>query len=160
MEENLILREPEKGIYGNPVWCHHHGSKMLLVISDEHEREVHIAGSAAKVIITPVAEADDRWRVVWHIAHGLPFYGEVHGNTIFTSEELLTAFGVRSSVQADHSIWLIERFGGDAAFQGKYIRWKDFLNIPGPGTGHDGDPNVSIHLDDKIKNAIRGLIGY
>lgn len=54
--------------------------------------------------------------------------------------------------------FLLEKYGGDVACQFLFIRWQDYLNIPGPGTGHDGDPNISIKLTDEIKEAIRALL--
>jgi hypothetical protein len=54
--------------------------------------------------------------------------------------------------------WLLDRYGGDSAAQGFYIRWRNCLNIPCPGTGHDGDPNISVTLSDDIKEAVRQLL--
>jgi hypothetical protein len=33
------------------------------------------------------------------------------------------------------------------------------LNIPTPGTDHDGDPNVSVELDMKMAQAVKEIIG-
>ncbi len=54
--------------------------------------------------------------------------------------------------------WLVGRYGGNSAVQSKFIRWGNFLNIPCPGTGHDGDPNVSIYVTDEIREAVRKLL--
>jgi len=32
------------------------------------------------------------------------------------------------------------------------------LNIPCPGTGHDGDPNVSVYIEESIQRAIEQLL--
>ena len=53
----------------------------------------------------------------------------------------------------------IERYGGTCFYQGVFLRYEYFLNIPGPGTGNDGNPNISVELDDGIKNAVRQLLG-
>lgn len=42
--------------------------------------------------------------------------------------------------------------------QGAFIRYGNFLNIPSPGTGHDGDPNISILIDGPIRRAVRQLL--
>ena len=72
-------------------------------------------------------------------------------------EHLKMAFGL-SEESGKYGDWLIGRFGGESAEQGQFIRFENFLNIPCPGTGHDGDPNISIVLDDKIRDAVEHLL--
>jgi len=99
---------------------------------------------------------DEGWLVDWKVRHNGP--GEqASGQVVFTTGELRAAFGL-SAESGQFGDELIERFGGESAEQGKYIRWMNYLNIPCPGTGNDGDPNVSIHLDDEMKSAIHKLL--
>ena len=115
-----------------------------------------IAGSAARVRITRrAATVDEGWFVDWEVVQSQQ--AKVNGRVVLTSDELRAAFGL-SDDSGTFGDWLIERFGADSASQGKYIRWKNFLNIPCPGTGHNGDPNVSIHFDEEIQNAVRQLL--
>ena len=86
-----------------------------------------------------------------------PYKTGAKGRAWFSEEDLKSAFGF-SDKSGEYGYWLIERYGADVASQGKYIRWRDHLNIPCPGIGNDGDPNVSIYLDDDIKNAVRELL--
>ena len=115
-----------------------------------------IAGSAASVRITRRATTvDEGWFVDWEVVQSQQ--EKANGRIILTSDDLRAAFGL-SQESGLFGDWLIERFGADSASQGKFIRWRNFLNIPCPGTGHDGDPNVSIHFDEDIQSAVRELL--
>lgn len=115
-----------------------------------------IAGSAASVRVTRRATTvDEGWFVEWEVVQSQQ--AKVNGRVVFTSDDLRAAFGL-SQESGEFGDWLIERFGADSASQGKFIRWKNFLNIPCPGTGHDGDPNVSIHIDEEIRETVRRLL--
>ncbi len=151
--------EPEIRLYF-PIWCHHHGSKMRVVEFDEKEHRLVIAGSAAKVIIRPgreVQEGGDGWVVSWEVIQHVAYDEAVRGQRQFDSDELAAAFGLTDN-SGDFGQWMLDQFGAHSAEQGKFIRWKHFLNIPCPGTGHDGDPNVSIHIDDEIRDAVQRLL--
>lgn len=146
--------------FGMPIWCHHHGSKMRVEKFDHPNHTLVIAGSAAKVTITKVSIHPDTkgWFVDWEVVQWMPCNEGTRGRSFFNDKDLAAAFGL-SDESGKYGQWLINRYGADSAEQGKYIRWKDYLNIPCPGTGHDGDPNVSIHLDQQIKDAVRKLLG-
>ena len=159
MEIAAQRRDPEIRWYF-PIWCHHHGSKMQVEQLDRENRVLVISGSAAKVTIRKASSVypdAEGWFVDWEVVQYKPYEEGVRGRSWFDDDDLTAAFGLseKSGVFGD---WLIERFGADCASQGKYIRWRSFLNIPCPGTGHDGDPNVSIHLDEEIRNAVRQLL--
>jgi len=144
-----------------PIWYHHYGSKMLVEQLNLQNRVLVISGSAAKVIIrraSSVYPDAKGWFVDWEVVHYKPYEVGVHGRFQFNDEDIAAAFGLSES-SGKYGDWLIKRFGADSAEQGKYIRWKNFLNVPCPGTGHDGDPNVSICLDEEIQNAVRQLLG-
>jgi hypothetical protein len=140
---------------GLPIWCHQHGSKMQLRLFDKEVPTLVISGSAAEVTIGS-REDTEGWFVNWKVVQYQP-YEVVRGCRKFSDDEIAAAFGLVDEVSG-YSEWLINRFGGDSAEQGKYIRWKTFLNIPCPGTGNDGDPNISIHLNDQIKFAVHQLL--
>ncbi len=138
-----------------PNWCHMHGRKISiskLVLGKL--RSLLLKSNAVILIISQ--EKDNLWSVFWEIIFAPN--SKVEGNILFTAKELKIAFGLSDDENSKSGQWLIDRYGADVAEQGKYIRRGDFLNIPGPGTGNDGDPNVSIHLDNEIKNAIRDLL--
>lgn len=156
MQESVLRKDPQTW-QGCPIWWHHHGFKMGVVQFSKRQRFLVIGRNAASVKITPAAlTVDEGWWVEWEVVQSQQ--EKVNGRTVFTSDELRAAFGLsqESGVLSD---WLIERFGADCASQKKFIRWQEYLNIPCPGTGHDGDPNVSISIDNKeIQNAIRELL--
>ncbi len=154
MKTAVQKKDPEIRWYF-PIWHHHHSSKMKVRRFDQNWRILVIAGSAASVRITRVATTvDEGWYVDWEVVHSQQC--KANGRVIFTSDELQAAFGL-SDNSGTYGDWLISRFGAESAEQGKYIRWKDFLNIPCPGTGHDGDPNVSIEINEEIKRAVQQL---
>jgi hypothetical protein len=134
-----------------PIWFHHHGVKLAVVRSSKSE--VLLESSAASLSIT---RRKEHWIVRWHIHHSLNEYTD--GQVIMSTQRLITAFLNDDAPVAPHSEWLIKRFGGTVAHQGLYIRLNEYLNIPCPGTGHDGDPNISIYIDETIREAIRNLL--
>ncbi len=143
---------------GIPNWCHMHGSKMKIKEPHVSNSLLIITGSAASVKITRYGTiADKKWSVDWEVIQSRYDNEKSSGRVIFSSDVLRAAFGLTND-SGDCGRWLINRYGADSAEQGKFIRWRNFLNIPCPGTGYDGDPNVSIHLDDEIKDAVRQLL--
>lgn len=154
-----VQRDPEIRLYF-PIWCHLHGSKMRVKKLNLLQHILVIGSSAAKIVIRKalwVHSGAKGWFVDWEVNQYKPYKEGVWGRVHFTDKELAAAFGL-SDDSGKFGDWLIRRFGADSAEQGKYIRWKTFLNIPCPGTGNDGDPNVSIHLDKEIQNAVRQLL--
>ena len=159
MKTAVQRRDPEIRWYF-PIWCHHHGSKMRVEQLDQQNHILVISGSAAKVTIRKASSVypDAKgWFVDWKVVQYKPYDEGACGRSQFNDEDISAAFGLSES-SGKFGEWLIKQFGADSAEQGKYIRWKNFLNIPCPGTGHDGDPNVSIHLDEEIQNAVRQLL--
>ncbi len=146
-EKSLNKRTPEltPPLYKHPIWWHRHGEKMRFVRS-EFEGELLIQGSAAEVKISRDPEKQ-RWNVDWKVTHTKNCYAQ--GRTEWQDEEFDGAFGLVDSEHL-HGSHVLARFGGDSAEQGGYIRWRNFLNIPNPGTGHDYDPNVSILLTEEM----------
>lgn len=47
---------------------------------------------------------------------------------------------------------------GAFASQKFFFRVGRFLNIPGPGIGHDGDPNISIELSDHLVEPVSQFV--
>lgn len=137
----------------HPDWWHSHGTKMHL--NDELSRvgeKVVISGSAAQLSIVSFEE---RFELDWRIKHTREAYSA--GNVIFDQGMLEGAFGISDDSGPDDEE-LLRFFGGTAGSSEKYIRFGDFLNIPNPGTGHDGDYNISIELRPTTQRAIKELI--
>lgn len=155
-----MKKEPELNMIGAPVWWHHHGGKMRVEFLDLKKSALIISGSAAKVTISKSKQ--NEWFVDWEVIHGgasVPHPQESHGRAwLFSDNSLARAFGLSNDSDKTGE-WIVERYGGNCASQGRYIRWMGFLNIPCPGTGHNGDPNVSILLQDEIVEAVAKLLG-
>lgn len=142
-----------------PVWFHMHGSKMRPEAIDLESKHLVIKASAAEVIIFPHPRRPQSWAIDYGIVHWASMsYSQ--GRVAMETEVLRAAFlGEDDPNNNQHGQAILYGFGGDAAEQGAYVRWGDFLSIPGPGTGHDGDPNVSIWVDEDIQAAVRELLG-
>ena len=137
-----------------PVWWHHHGSKFRLDKDKTSLDELIIVLQASAASVTIQGDGSDYWQVSWTVIT----YGATNGSTLMRDHELLATFTDAHIPTDELSQWLISRYGGDYAIHGKCIRWKNFLNIPCPGTGHDGDPNVSILLNDEISQVVKELL--
>ena len=139
-----------------PVWWNDHGSNVII---KEHSKGMGvplIVGSDATSLGIHYSGAGHRWFVDWKVCHGPE--SNVSGRIVLQTDELESAFGI-SSESGIFGDDLLQSFGGDSAAPAKWIRWRDCLNIPCPGTGIDGDPNISINLlDNEIRNAVRRLI--
>jgi len=131
-----------------PIWFHAHGSKMEIVAHDKNT--ISIRSNAASLLIRRSLVGVVDYLVEWNIDHDPGF---TKGNVWMTGSELASAFGLSDNM-GDFGEWLIARFGGTTAAEGKFIRYKKFLNVPCPGTGNDGDPNISIMINNNIREAI------
>lgn len=153
---NIRQKRPDYGIVG-PDWWHMRGSKVRLT-SSEPRRLVVANAAVASVEVSPVLGEYGNWLVDWKVSHSPRTF--VHGVTDMTDIDLAAAFGLidRYVGMRGHGRELLHRNGGSSAEHHKFIRFEDYLNIPGPGTGNDGDPNVSVLLDDEIKAAARTLL--
>lgn len=141
-----------------PPWFHHHGQKVSLITEKQGSRYFHLGATAVQVRITPYARtADEGWYVEWEIRFALHEW--TRGQIVLASDQLATAFGLQGSCER-MSRELMGLYPGSVAVQGRFIRVGPFLNIPGPGTGHDGDPNVSIEIDEQMQQAIRMLLEH
>src|SRR3989344_2130736 len=141
-----------------PAWFHDHGHKMRLRHVDVERGMINLEASAASVqIFRGAKEALVDWEVIYSPG------SKVQGRISLSLAQLAAAFEVpwdEHPCGIEYSQWLLDRFGGDCAIQGCFIRFKEFLNIPGPGTGHDGDPNVSVMVDKEIREAVRDILNW
>ncbi len=122
------------------------------------EHEVVINGSAAEVKVRPYFQREwekEWWIVEWQIKHSP--YEYVQGSVVFDSALLEQAFGL-SNDSHDLGDEVLKLHGGTSAFPARFIRYGNYLNIPGPGSGHDGDPNVSIELTPVVQETIRRML--
>jgi hypothetical protein len=139
-----------------PNWYHHQGRNMQIKKCSIENSLLIIAGSAAELKLTRKTGTNNHaWYVDWEVRYSEQ--EKTQGRIIMSTDELRAAFGLENVTQ-ETSQWLVHTYKASCAGQGKFIRTESFLNIPGPGTGHDGDPNISIELDEQIIDAITKLV--
>ncbi|HEU5114547.1 MAG TPA: hypothetical protein VFT82_02150 [Candidatus Paceibacterota bacterium] len=156
MKSATITKKPRmSGGFPWPSWWHHHGIKAVL--KESGPRKAVIGSNAATLTISRVEKEGSPavFHLVWSVVHAFDMWSM--GQVVMDERELKAAFGL-SNETGDYGDWLIEAYGAESAEQRLYIRWKRYLNIPGPGTAHDGDPNMSIEIEGQIQNAIRTLL--
>lgn len=118
-----------------------------------YEKTLILKSNAVEVKIHPTQGG---WLVEYEIKHGPDTYSK--GAVWMSGYDLKTAFNLSDRCDETFGQGLIDSHGGDVAFQGRYIRYEKCLNIPGPGTGHDGDPNVSIYVDNQITGWLEAFL--
>ncbi len=96
-----------------------------------------------------------RWQIEYSVQYG-PCESD-GGRRIWDTEMLATAFGVKFSKQYART-YIARKVGASYGKQGQFVLLRHHLNVPMPGTGNDGDPNVSVHLSDEIQEAVASLI--
>lgn len=136
------------------------GSKGVAKLTIRKASKVYVAGRD--------------WLVDWELLHRLHNQERARGRVCFSNEDLQIAFasGKPADLSGDLSeiaiaadglyvrmtAYLRKTYGAEFADQGKYIRLGSFLNIPCPGSGRDGDPNISIFLYEELSEAVRKLL--
>lgn len=150
----------------HPVWWHEHGSKMEVKEFVPSTGVLVLSASAASLRISrrTATKVNMGWDIDWEVVQCRPTHEQTNGRVFFSTEVLRAAFSLSDDPGqgAQWSQWLLNQCGGDLAVQGCFIRWMDahaiFLNIPCPGTGHDGDQNISLVVTHEIKEAVRQLL--
>jgi hypothetical protein len=146
-------------INGAPEWFHGKGRKMeAMKLNAEKGTFIIANGKVAKLIIkkSPETYGDGgrKWLVAWRIVFSA---GEgVRGLIYFSDDILAMAFGLSRKPGINKEA--LEYYGADSVIQEAFIRRGNCLNIPGPGTGGDGDPNISIRIYQKTKDAVKQLL--
>lgn len=144
-----------------PEWWHHQGFKIAVIGMDHanspSEKVLRLESRVVKINIRPACSPNE-WFLEYEIVH---FFNDTwsKGRFYMTTTDLEEAFWLKDTCTESFAQGIIDRFGGDVAYQGKFIRYRSYLNFPGPGTGLDGDPNVSVRVDDDIKGWVRKFLG-
>jgi hypothetical protein len=139
--------------HDGPRWWHRHGHEVKLKDFIPRYKEMIIEGPSTWVRISQRRDPKHLWKVEWQIHHSpLTWAG---GYTHFSIHALRFAFGVIETIDTDNPFY--DSHSAHAGQIGEFIRIGSFLNIPGPGTGYDGDPNVSIWITEHMRQAARTL---
>lgn len=147
-----------------PKWWSTKGGKMEiggLILQQGHEPILNITnGSVARVTITRRSRRAD-YNVDCEIKHCDG--SQTSGTVLMDRSDLAKAFGLVNGFGEGGPALTYPELGygyPDAAAQGKYFRIKDYLNIPHPGTGLQGDPNISVEITPEIKSAIQSFLDF
>lgn len=141
-----------------PKWFNQHGLKMLLgggnqIVTPLEGDSVLVGNHIAQLQICETLNRAE-YKVLWCITL---FYKQyAMGEIILSQTTLERAFGITKDVPTQSTF--AEKFDTDDGEQGQFIRNGSFLNIPMPGTGMDGDPNISLFVSDEIRQAVREFI--
>ena len=137
----------------SPRWFHPSGKNMRLggyhicdlilreyiLIGDRHNRQIQL---------WPIRQG---FKLIWLINETRSprhFRGEI----VLDNDQLQLAFGLCRTVSNGYNgHW-------DRKVQGLFIGRGPYLNFPGPGTGEDGDPNISVFVTEEIQDAVRKLV--
>ena len=145
---------PGLNVVGHPVWWHMRGYKIRLTAANFHIKFVEFSASATKLTIAKHPTDNHSWIIAWHITHSP--YAFADGQIGLSTAQLRSAFGIGSRPSYDDEEFR-QLFLYDDAYPGHFIRYADYLNFPCPGTGHDGDPNISIYITGDMKDVIDDL---
>ncbi len=148
--------KPKKTCSDAPVWWHPNGM-MMRPMSGYQEHKLQIFSDRAVLTISPAEDPREHniWLLDWKITRISAFTISVK---LKIPEKILRHAFALDDGPYESDEWLLKHYGADAAERGYYVRAGNYLNIPGPGTGHDGDSNISIFLRPDIKEAVRQLL--
>ena len=139
-----------------PSWLVGHGIKMEV-----HEKglgTLTLKGSVARLEIVSFGPkaGPHEYKVAWNVTH---VDGYTSGSVNMNRDDVARAFGIVNGM-GDGGGALRAPDGKEihAAAQGLYFRRSRYLNIPHPGTGRQGDPNISVYVTDEIRKAVFELI--
>lgn len=159
---SLTMRTPQ----GAPHWFHQRGLKVRLDI-EKSVRGLQVVISASAAILSIV----QKWTSSDHSAPTILLSWEIHhsreemtlGTRVVSEVDLRAMFDCAQSTDGSDPSTCYEwaqHYEGDVGRPGKFLRIKNYLNIPGPGIGRDGDPNISIEIDDEMRRAVCALIEH
>lgn len=139
---------------------------------------VQLSASAAFLRITrfynerrrgPSAPAKQRsFRIQWELRHSAEEM--TMGTRVVSEDDLRGMFGLPLAPDAyscdhPHIRWAHacvsatgDSFEQVIGHSGYFLRADDFLNVPGPGIGKDGDPNISIEITVAMRDAVQNFM--
>ena len=145
-----------------PLWFNPEGAKITRITPEyDHPADPILWLESDKVNVSIRYDIRDKW-IVHYTIHRVN-ESTIKCDILMSAEGIYTAFGIIDEcddLQRDRGQEIIDRFGGQFCLQGQFIRWKNWLNIPGPGTGLRGDANLSLEITEEIKKVVREFIEY
>lgn len=134
----------------HPSWYHCNGGKISQIginSANSPTRKVLVLGSNSIGIKIYRDHQGTGYLITYEIHHrnDIP---TTWGKISMSEIEIQKAFGLSGECDGED----------EQQIPGKYIKHGSYLNIPGSGTGKDGDPNVSIYLDEALVSNVRAFL--
>jgi hypothetical protein len=128
------------------------GHKFTIQIEDEKNHLLSLRNGSAHLSIMPAGDAG--WLMKYHNnlsaeSDGLSSFLE--GRVYLDTSAIRSVFGLPPQNRT-------EEHQDEARIRSQFIRSGNFLNVPGPGSGQEGDANISIYITQEIKDAVMRLL--
>jgi hypothetical protein len=138
-----------------PAWWHVHGFKMDLQKIDQHMNLHHAFLSIGTRVASVQIAADDSGRTMsfslhWSLIHSR---GRVAGTIYMFADVLAAIFGMTDVIPLGSESF-VTKYKATTGVRGIFLRQGNYLSLPCPGTGADGDPNISLYLTPEIRTAV------
>lgn len=143
-----------------PKWWNSHGFKLRVIEVGEDFVKIGSPNPGVVDLLIRKGKVPKEAEVVFFVDYSIRYakYESVSASHIMQREVLMAAFGLAGSTGWPDEQYMIRDYGITTGNVGRFVRYKDYLNIPAIGTGYDGNPNLSIFLSEQIKEAVRKLI--
>ena len=142
-----------------PIWWNRSGKGTYVVKGNIGGRSITVTNGVGHLIIyKPVVGTKKTYTVRWMIfGKGGKEVNAVDGYRQFTKEQILTAFGVSQGNPITDTVFA-EKHDAVCGIPGLFIRKLGYLNVPCPGTGIDGDPNLSAFISLSVGEDVRRFL--
>ncbi len=128
-----------------PEWWHPKGRGMAVIPQDPAANFFRLLNpERAEVFVFPRENSRSTCWLRWKVIHP---YGDTGGRFHLRREELQDIFGLAADWRAS-----------ERSSEHRFFRQGPFLNIPGKGSGRDGDPFLSVFITDEIRSAAGRLV--
>lgn len=134
-----------------PSWWHHCGGQLRLAAATD-DRLTLVSPHAS----LQVHRDDQSFLVTWEIrpTGSVDPYVE---RTIHVSPAVLGMMFKIDEDRHEEYLWHGQHLVTEYSEQ-HFVRWHRYLNLIYPGSGQDGDPNLSVYLFDSIRQAAAALV--
>lgn len=147
---------------GHPLWFNPEGAKITRITPEyNHPAEPILWLESDKVSVSIKYDIKDKW--IFHYTIYINNESSIKCDISMSAEEIYIAFGIIDECENrpwDRGQEIINQFGGQFCLQGQFIRWKNWVNVPGPGTGLKGDVNLSLEITEEMRKIVREFMEY
>ncbi len=151
----------------HPAWWHSHGFIIPRIRKENQQVNFEYELEKEKRIIRRITIKKEKTVNVFSINYEIDANesSTYYGSITASYKTIEAMFGFKKWNE-DSGTELLSKFchdpdnpfETDKCASNVFIRYKEFLNIPGPSWGHHTDPAISIMVNEEIKSAIRWLM--